>query len=453
MKSTKVMQTPRFDTMILGSRWPGACLALALWVFPTAANAGDVCCHDCTGACTNVSSNVICQEPTTRHLNTTCGTNRACMLNGGAGPCLQIAAICCADFGGISLGKNSVCEDLNAGACCIDHPAGSNDGVCQLFDEYQCITAGGAFHGTGTYCNCAVQACCNGNSCQDQDTACCLAEGGTPGGFGSNCDQACCTSAGGTCVNMSASCCAQNNGVPAGAGPCGPNPEADICDFSKACCKPDGTDGGEDVPWCLDQTPFQCAGNDGTSDLSGTCAALEKTESDDDDIPNSCDNCPGVDNESQADTEQGGLGDGVGNACDNCPNHVNPQQENPDGDGYGSACDNCPLVSNDQFDCDGDGLGDLCDSEPNRDYDSRADDCDNDDDNDDVLDADDVCDYTPLGVPVEGVNVPNHRLRGTIYGDVDGDCDRDQTDLNLMQATPGTLGQEGADYFEELCPP
>jgi len=128
------------------------------------------------------------------------------------------------------------------------------------------------------------------------------------------------------------------------------------------------------------------------------------TDTDNDGVPDSTDNCDTVSNPNQADTDRDGIGDacdtdtggpqdtdgdGVPNSTDNCDNVANPGQADADGDGIGDACDstpggpggpvgpdvdgdgvlnttdNCVLVANPgQLDTDGDGIGDACDSSP-----------------------------------------------------------------------------------------
>src|SRR5690554_2453788 len=103
---------------------------------------------------------------------------------------------------------------------------------------------------------------------------------------------------------------------------------------------------------------------------------------------NDADNCPGVANPDQADSNGNGIGDacedsdgdGITDDVDNCPDVANPNQRDTDADGIGDACDddmdgdgvpnatdNCPLVYNpDQADEDEDGEGDACDLDTTR---------------------------------------------------------------------------------------
>ncbi len=76
---------------------------------------------------------------------------------------------------------------------------------------------------------------------------------------------------------------------------------------------------------------------------------------DSDGIPDNVDDCPGIFNPDQTDTD----GDNIGDVCDPTP------QLDTDGDTIPNAQDNCVLVSNrDQRDSDGDGVGDACDPVP-----------------------------------------------------------------------------------------
>jgi hypothetical protein len=116
---------------------------------------------------------------------------------------------------------------------------------------------------------------------------------------------------------------------------------------------------------------------DGIGDSCDICMFDIDNDADTDGYCADVDNCPTIHNPDQADPD----GDGVGSPCDNCPGKSNPLQEDSDFDGAGDSCDvcpndgfndydhdgacgdvdNCPGTYNpDQIDSDSDGVGDAC---------------------------------------------------------------------------------------------
>ncbi len=80
-------------------------------------------------------------------------------------------------------------------------------------------------------------------------------------------------------------------------------------------------------------------------------------DSDNDGVPDACDNCISVSNSTQVNSDTDTFGD----ACDNCVAVSNPTQANSDTDALGDACDNCDTVANNnQIDCDASFVGDAC---------------------------------------------------------------------------------------------
>lgn len=113
------------------------------------------------------------------------------------------------------------------------------------------------------------------------------------------------------------------------------------------------------------------------------CTDVGVIDADKDCIPDDgCDNCVGVYNPDQIDSD----GDSWGNACDSCPYYADGSQVDRDEDGFGLNCDNCNQLFNpDQADRDRDGTGDACDNE------------DNDIDGDGETNGHDNCVYVPNG--------------------------------------------------------
>ena len=110
------------------------------------------------------------------------------------------------------------------------------------------------------------------------------------------------------------------------------------------------------------------ADSDGWSDVTLDCSAARCVQ----------DNCVGLPNSGQEDTDKDGIGDSCDddadndgirpNSNDNCPLVANVNQVDTDGDKVGDDCDNCPNTANPlQEDVDNDDLGDVCDDDADND--------------------------------------------------------------------------------------
>merc|ERR1719348_1386862 len=233
------------------------------------------------------------------------------------------------------------------------------------------------------------------------------------------------------------------------------------------CGPDDDSDGWSDIALnCNDTSCTQdnCVGipNSGQedSDSDGEGDACDN-DSDNDGIDDSFDNCPTIPNANQANSDNDPLGD----ACDNCINYNNEYQEDADNDGIGDVCDddidddgivnsadNCPLIYNpNQVDIDNDTIGDDCDNckdiyNPLQEDDNNnliGDACEdsNDKDNDGIPDANDNC--------------PEDANADQLDSDQDGigdECDDDNDNDGVGNACQDDCdGDQVSDEFD-ACP-
>jgi len=137
-----------------------------------------------------------------------------------------------------------------------------------------------------------------------------------------------------------------------------------------ACVDADGDTMQDGFDNCLGLANFDQADTDmdSTGNACDPCPFYATNDPDADGTCDDVDNCPGLPNPGQAN----GDGDQFGDACDpcpldaqndgdsdgscadadNCPETANPTQENADGDAFGDLCDVCPLDATN--DADGD---------------------------------------------------------------------------------------------------
>ena len=195
-------------------------------------------------------------------------------------------------------------------------------------------------------------------------------------------------------------------------------------------------------------------------------------------VMDNCPRSPYQPNPDQRDTN----GDGKGDVCqddddgdgvtdhDNCPLVANPNQNDNDRDNSGDACDNdddnddipdrddyCPLLRSERnpLDSDGDGIPDTCDNcdnvanvdQLNFDDGDEGDACDNEWDNDGIMNINDTCPHTPIVVGrgeamdyVAGLDPHDQSIGCFVFDQNQDDC-IDLTDLFNVGKNMGSYSQ------------
>ncbi len=202
----------------------------------------------------------------------------------------------------------------------------------------------------------------------------------------------------------------------------------DLCDSDWDC---DGTNDGVDL--CLGFPDAQDSdgdyvpdGPDAFGELCDICPDDFENDADGDGHCESVDNCDDLPNSDQLNTDS----DGLGNACD----------DDDDNDGVVDTSDAFPLDSAEYIDSDGDGTGNNADT---------------DDDNDTVLDGDDAFPYDSTeSVDTDGDGIGDNGdacFGNNTYGDTDSDgvCD----DLDFCPTDPADTDDDGdlVCDVDDLC--
>jgi hypothetical protein len=183
-----------------------------------------------------------------------------------------------------------------------------------------------------------------------------------------------------------------------------------------ACDLDDDNDGVEDTVDNCSLTANEDQADNDSDNIGDVC----DSDDDNDAIEDDLDNCPIIANVGQDDNDGDGFGDvcdpdddndAVDDSVDNCPLSFNPDQSNTDGVGAGDACNDAFDVDDDDWENDYDNCPDVANrNQSDYDYDNIGDACDSDVDGDEVANAADACELTPLGELVGSIGCSIEQL-------------------------------------------